>query len=318
MVDAQSSAPDLGKDLLATILSARPGRQVSVPEGIAWGELILPAPDETPVKTPGGLRVLGICSWTLGFLAFETMKLVARKLPSRLDIVGLVTDDPVDPSAKISLARRFWRYYTPPEREEYERGILESALASGIPCFTGQVKCDGFRKLLASWDPDVIVVAGFGQLMDPPILDYPRLGIYNVHPADLLHGHGAGPQPWEDLVARKAATARVTIHRVSEVIDSGSVVGESPLISIRLKDGTLTDDVRMIGEKTLLPVDHMVAELLLEILRRKDSGVAGSVDHIDFGRLFSPDFRKRLMEPIDPEKRGAILPLPSDEIRFTV
>jgi len=217
MTDMERDASALREDLLATILTARPGRQISVPEGVAWGELILPAPDETPVKAGGGLRVLGICSWTLGFLAFETMKLVARRLPSRLDIVGLVTDDPVDPSAKISVARRFWRYYTPAEREAYERGIIESALTSGIPCYTGQVKCDGFRGLLASWDPEVIVVAGFGQLMDPPILEYASRGIYNVHPADLLHGHGAGPQPWEDLVARKAATARVKYQEIFSV-----------------------------------------------------------------------------------------------------
>lgn len=313
-----SDARDHRAGLLSAILSACPGRTVRVPDGIAWGELILPAPGEIPDPTGAGLRVLGICSWTLGFLAFETLKLLARKLPSRIEIVGLVTDDPVDPSARISIARRFWRYYTPEEREEYERGILESALGSGIPCYTGEVKCDGFRKLLADWDPEVILMAGFGQLLDPPILNYPPLGLYNVHPADLLHGHGAGPQPWEDLVARKAATARVAIHRVSEVIDSGSIVGESPPISIRLVDGTLTDDVRMIGEKTLVPVDHMVAELLLELLRRRDAGTPGPVERIDFGKLFPAAFRRRLMEPIDPALRGTILPLPSGEIRYTV
>jgi len=272
-------------DLNERLLRKNPGRKIELLDGVRWGELIHPARDENQNKTGEGLRVLGICSWTLGLLTLETLKLIERKLPSRLDIVGLVTDDPVDRNARITAKKRFWRYYDKARQEEYEEGIIESALTFGIPSYTGDVKNDSFRELLSSWDPEIIVVAAFGQLIDKPIIEYPPYGIYNVHPADLLHHHGAGPQPWEDLVARKASTTRTAIHRVSEKIDSGQVVGESPLINIKLKDGSLSDDVRLIGEKTLMPVDHMVTELILEVIRRKKSGRIEPVERMDFDRF---------------------------------
>lgn len=306
------------EELLSTIIKHNAEREIRIPEGTRWGKLILPAKDENRNKNDKGLRVLGICSWTLGFLAFETLKLIERKLPFKLNIVGLVTDDPADRDAKISIKRRFWRYYDDHQQEKFELGIIESALTFGVPCYTGDVKNDFFRDILAGWDPEVIIVSAFGQIIDRPIIDYPPFGIYNVHPADLLHHHGAGPQPWEDLISRKAKTTRVTIHKVSETIDSGQIVGQSSPINVRLRNNQLTDNVRLIGEKTLLPVDHMVSELICRIIRRKESGRDGPVDKIDFENLFSQSFKDRLMEPIDPTQLGHLLPLPAEDIRYTV
>ena len=306
------------QQLLSSIKEHNKGREITIPQGVKWGELILPARNEIENKNIEGLKVLAICSWTLGFLAFETLKLMERRLPGKLNLVGLVTDDPTDRNAKISKKRRFWRYYDKPHQEEFELGIIESALTFGIPCYTGDVKSEFFRNLLAELNPDLIITSGFGQIIDQPIIDYPAFGIYNIHPADLLNHHGAGPQPWEDLVARKAETTRVTIHKVSTTIDSGDIVGQSSLINVRLKNNEFTDDVRMIGEKTLLPVDHMVAELVCSILRRRNEGLHKPVDKIDFQKLFSQEFKNKLMEPIIPESRGHILPLPSEEIQFTV
>lgn len=304
--------------LLSTIMKHVSGRSILVPEGSEWGKLFLPAKDENPSKRNEGLRVLGICSWTLGFLTFETLKLIEKKLPLKLNIVGLVTDDPVDKNAKISIKRRFWRYYDKHQQEEFEQGIIESALTFGVPCYTGEVKCDCFREILAEWNPDLIIVSGFGQIIDGSIIDYPSMGIYNVHPADLLHHFGAGPQPWEDLIARKARTTRVTIHRVSETIDSGQIVGESPLINVRLSDDSCSDNVRLIGEKTLLPVDHMVAELVCRIIHRKAAGLKSPIASINFEKLFSRKFKKKLMLPIDPAQRGHLLPLPAEDIEYNV
>ncbi|MCK5133310.1 MAG: hypothetical protein KAR40_14305 [Candidatus Sabulitectum sp.] len=306
------------QELLLKIKEHNNGREIRTPRGIRWGELILPAKDETLNKNAEGLKVLAICSWTLGFLAFETLKLIERRLPGELNIVGLVTDDPTDGNAKISKKRRFWRYYDSNQQEEFERGIIESALTFGIPCYTGEVKNEFFRNLLKKWNPDLVVVSAFGQIIDTPIIDYPAYGIYNVHPADLLHHFGAGPQPWEDLVARKAETTRVTIHKVSTTIDSGDIVGQSSPINVRLKNNIFTDNVRLVGEKTLLPVDHMVAELVCQIILRRKAGMVGPLNKIDFERLFSQKFKDKLMESIDPASRGHLLPLPAEDIKFTV
>ena len=257
-------------------------------------------------------------SWTLGLMALEALLSLEASDAGKVTVVGLVTDDPLDADAKICVKRRFWRYYDEPEREDYEWGIVRRALSRGVPCYTGEVKCGAFGEILAKWDPEAIVMAAFGQVIDEEIIRFPAYGMYNVHPSDLLQGHGAGPQPWEDLVERKASSTRVTIHRVSPTVDDGDIVGQSSKINLRLPDGGLSDDVRMIGEKTLVPIGEMVRELTLALADKKASGAKGPLDSLDFGRLFPPELKSRLMEPLDPAQRGHLLPLPKGEEQYTV
>jgi folate-dependent phosphoribosylglycinamide formyltransferase PurN len=299
------------EDLLNRLLSKNPGRTIARPEGAAWGHLILPAPDENPHRPKSGTRVLFIGSWVLGMLGLQGVKKAVRENPGRLNLVTLVTDDPLDPAAKISVHKRFWRYYSEQTREDYELSILEEALTFGVPCYTGEVKNAMFRGLLADWDPEIIVVCAFGQLIDRKIIDRPRLGIYNVHPSDLLHHFGAGPQPWEDIVARKATTNRTSLHWVSETIDEGSVVGQSPPINVALPDGQPCDDVMLIGEKSMVVVPRMVEELLRQLLVRKKSGESGPIAAIDFEQAFTASERDELMQPIDPGRFGKLLALPA-------
>lgn len=313
-----TNALDLENDLLARVTVENPGRRISRVADSRWGRLFLPAPEEVAGRPRQGLRTLCIGSWTLGFLAFETLLSLEKREPGGINLVGLVTDDPLDADAKISVKKRFWRYYEEPEREKYEWGILHRALSRGIPSYTGEVKCGSFREILAVWDPEAIVVAAFGQVIDEAIIDFPGYGIYNVHPSDLLHCHGAGPQPWEDLIERKASSTRVTLHRVSPTIDDGDIVGQSPEINVCLPDGRVSDNVRMIGEKVLVPVGPMVRELALALADRKALGFKGPLDSLNFERIFGPDFKSMLMDPIDPAKRGHVLPLCEGEEQYTV
>ncbi|MCB2186254.1 MAG: hypothetical protein KQJ78_07545 [Deltaproteobacteria bacterium] len=305
-------------DFLRRIVARNPGREIRAPRGPRWGHLILPAPGERPATPGQGLRVLAICSWVMGLLAFEPIKALARREPERLHLVGLVTDDPLDPAARISVKKRFWRYYDQDQQEDYELGMVESALRFGVPCYTGEVKCDYFRDKLAAWDPEVIVVSALGQAVDRPIINYPAFGIYNIHPSDLLHQHGAGPHPWEDMVERQAETTRVTLHRVSETIDGGEIVGQSPLINVRLADGGCSDDVRLLGEKSLLPVAGMVEELIRRVVAKKEAGQTGAIASIDFAQVFAQAFKDKLLEPIDPARRGGLLPLPEEDRDYKV
>ena len=53
-----------------------------------------------------------------------------------------------------------------------ETAIAESALAAGVPVYTGEVKIDEFRKLLARWQPDAIASCVFRQVIDAWIIDW--------------------------------------------------------------------------------------------------------------------------------------------------
>lgn len=302
--------PLLEMDLITKILEKNPKRHVSKLADCRWGHLFVPAPEELACEVRG-LRLLLIGSWTPGLLVLLAMRKMQETYPDKLGLVGLVTDDPLDSKAKITAQKRFWHYYAPLHQEKYVQDVIDLALGAGLPCFTGEVKSQAFKKLLAEWNPDAIVVVGFGQLIDKTILDMPRFGVYNVHPSDLLSKHGMGPQPWEDLITRQEAHTRVSVHIMSEEIDAGAVLGASPLINVGLKDGTVPSDVLMIAEKTILPMQNMVCELIRQLIKLGETEASGPLGRIDFESCFSAKERAELSAPLDPDKRGLLLPLPA-------
>src|SRR5262249_49494980 len=191
--------------------------------GARWGELILPASDEAAPRSSGGLRVVMFASFEFGYMALQSVKAYARRYPERVQLVGLVTDDPVNPTARIALNKRVWKFLDRDETFAIETAVVESALSDGVPAYTGEIKVDGFRDLLTAWRPDAIISCVFGQVIDAWIINRPAYGIYNFHPSDLAHGFGAGPAPADDLAARGMTSTVWSIHQVSEAVDAGHV-----------------------------------------------------------------------------------------------
>ena len=298
------------------LLNDEPQRKIINPDNARWGELILPSPHERSERIDHGARILLFAGYLYGYLLMETLKECERRFPGRFSLIGLVTDDPANPEAKISRKKRLWSLVDFPETILLETEMIESALTFGIPCYTGEVKSDYFRRLLDEWKPDAIISCVFGQLIDKTIIDCPPYGIYNFHAADLAAGYGAGPRFWEDTMARELATTKVTVHWVSEEIDTGHIVGQSPPINIRMPDGSYPDDAAMLLYKTVVPVDQMGAKLVSEIIRRKETGKTGFVDALDFVADFSEERRRQLLEPIRDRVPDCRLPRPCEPIRF--
>ncbi len=310
--------PDDESSINYELFQDDPGRKVISFEDSRWGELILPAPDESPGKAKEGFRIAVFASFLLGYLLLETLTEMERRNPGKINIVGLVTDDPANLRARISAERRIWRLFEMKKKVELEKVMIESALTSGIPCFTGEVKTDSFRNLLARWNPQAILVCVFGQILDQPIIDYPAFGIYNFHPADLVSHHGAGPKPYEDLIARHAECSKVTVHRVTKEVDAGPVVGQSPPISVRLKNGETANDVLVINDKMLVPIDRMTACLVSELVCKRDLGESGCIEGLNFEELFPQEYKERLMQPIEENVPKSELPLLDREIEFAL
>jgi len=302
---------------LNEILIADDHNRKTIPvEGTRWGELIIPAKHENPDKTKEGLRILAVASFDYGYVMLETLKECEKRFPNRLNIVGLVTDDPANQEAKISMKRRIWRMFDDKGKLEEEKVIVESALSFGVPCYTGEIKIDYFNKLLAAWNPDAILVFVFGQFFNKEIINYSNLGIYNFHPADLANNYGAGPQPFEDMIERRAETSKLTIHHITEDVDAGHIVGQSPPVNIKLKNGNLTDKVLVLEDKLMEPVEKMSAILISELILRKESGKTGKIDKIDFDKFFTEKEKEGLMKPIQSNNYKTKLPVLSEDSVF--
>ena len=214
---------------------------------------------KTLVKQAKGLRIVLFASYRTGLLLLKTLIKFEEKHPDKLSIIGLVTDDPLSPHARISMKRRIWRFFDDEKKLGIEEAIVETALAFGIPCYTGAVKTTYARKLIHRWNPDAIQVFVFGQIIDEPIIRMPVYGIYNYHPADLLHHHGAGPRPYQDLIERNASTSLFTIHQLSIELDAGHVLGQSPPINVRYRNGEISKNLLIIEDKMIEPMDYMAS-----------------------------------------------------------
>ena len=280
----------------------KPGRRFETEDDIRWGGLIQPAPTENPDKTGDGLKVVLFGSWEFGYLVLESLKEYEKSFPEKLNIVGLVTDNPLNPDAKISLKKRVWNLIDLPYRVFDETLTIESGLSHGIQVYTGEVKTESFYRLMEQWNPDAVLVCVFGQIINSKILNLPAYGIYNFHPSDLTRHQGAGPAPYDDLAARNAETAVWSVHHVTEEIDSGHVLGQSPPIYVRNTKGILPGDPLVVYQKMGEALPSLTFFLVEELSRRVELNKSGAIDHMEFNSLVSDKVKKRLMQPITSDK----------------
>jgi folate-dependent phosphoribosylglycinamide formyltransferase PurN len=267
-------------------------------ETIRWGEFIEPNSDPRPIPKKETLRLAVIASLPGGFLTLKTLLAYANSFPEKLHIVCLLTDDPGNPDARISVKKRIWHHHSDMERRQIEQETVKTALEAGIPVYTGDIKQDWFRSILSELLPHAVLCNGFGQLVDRPFLQIPELGVYNFHPSDLAQGFGAGPAPYEESRSRDAKTTCWTVHLMNEAIDDGHIVGSSPPINIRHADGTFPADPTDYYSKIADGLDHLVFHAVDRLIEWHESGQTVPMSKIEFERLFTDKIKARMLEPI--------------------
>ncbi|MDR0993319.1 MAG: methionyl-tRNA formyltransferase [Verrucomicrobiota bacterium] len=78
--------------------------------------------------------------------------------------------------------------------------------------------------LVAALDPDVLVVASYGQFLGADLLAIPRLGTLNVHPSMLPKYRGASPIQW--ALANGDAQTGVSVLYVTPRMDAGDLLAQ--------------------------------------------------------------------------------------------
>lgn len=77
-------------------------------------------------------------------------------------------------------------------------------------------------EVLKTFEPDIILVAAFGQILKEDILNLPKLGCYNVHGSLLPKYRGAAPI--QRAIWDGEKTTGVTIQRIVKKLDAGDIV----------------------------------------------------------------------------------------------
>jgi methionyl-tRNA formyltransferase len=85
-----------------------------------------------------------------------------------------------------------------------------------------RLKDPAFQDALRALAPELIVVAAYGKILPPSILDLPADGCINVHASCLPRHRGAAPIAWA-ILAGDAITG-VTIMAMNEEMDAGDIL----------------------------------------------------------------------------------------------
>jgi len=106
---------------------------------------------------------------------------------------------------------------------------------------------------LADYNPEVIVVAAFGQILPPAVLGIPRYGCLNIHPS-LLPKY-RGPSPVAAAVLAGDEFTGVSLMLMDKGLDTGPVLARAQIgISAHDTTGTLTSKLSLIGAGVLQEV----------------------------------------------------------------
>jgi methionyl-tRNA formyltransferase len=155
------------------------------------------------------------------------------------------------------------------------------ALALNIPVMQPEkLRMPGAMEQLRAWQPDLIVVAAFGQILKKEVLELPRYGCINVHASLLPRWRGAAPVN-AAILAGDEETG-VTIMQMDVGLDTGPMLAKR---SIRLTPDDTTGSV-------LQKLSTLGADLLMETLPDYLSGkLAPQPQPVD-GVTYAPMLKK--------------------------
>ena len=151
----------------------------------------------------------------------------------------------------------------------------------GIPVIQPEkLRIPEAMEQLRAWNPDLIVVAAFGQILRKDILDLPPQGCINVHASLLPRWRGAAPI--NAAILQGDQETGVTIMKMDAGLDTGPMLAQR---AIRL---TRDDTAGSVTER----LSHLGADLLVETLPDYLSGKIQPVPQPEEGMTYAPMLKK--------------------------
>lgn len=170
-----------------------------------------------------------------------------RLLASSHDVVGLVTQPD----------------RTGPGRHTHIPPLKQAAIAAEVPVFQPEnVNLPESLAKLREFGADLFVVAAYGQILKPALLEIPRLGAINIHASLLPRHRGAAPINYAILAGD--VESGVSIFQIEPKLDAGPVLGMTRTpIGPKETAGDLE-----------LRLSQLAPDLIVEVVNRIESGTA--------------------------------------------
>ena len=127
--------------------------------------------------------------------------------------------------------------------------VKETAIAHDIPVYQPvRVRQPECIEYLRQYNPDIIIVVAFGQILPKEILEMPKYGCVNVHASLLPKYRGAAPIQW--AVINGEEVTGVTTMRMDEGLDTGDMIMKTELsLDPKETGGSLFDKLAHEGAK---------------------------------------------------------------------
>ncbi|MBO5372732.1 MAG: methionyl-tRNA formyltransferase [Lachnospiraceae bacterium] len=127
--------------------------------------------------------------------------------------------------------------------------VKECALSHGIEVYQpNRVRKTECIEYLAKYQPEIIIVAAFGQILPKEILDMPKYGCVNVHASLLPKYRGAAPIQWS--VINGDTVSGVTTMRMDVGLDTGDMIEKAEVVLAEDETGgSLFDRLAEVGAK---------------------------------------------------------------------
>ena len=165
--------------------------------------------------------------------------------------------------------------------------VKEVAMKYGIPCLQPKRIRKEYEEVL-NYEPDLILVCAYGQIIPKAVLDHPRYGCVNTH-GSLLPKYRGGAPIQRSIIEGEKETG-ITLMYMSEKMDEGDILAQDKLVIAdddtnsslfsKMSDlalAMLRRDLDKIirGEIKAIPQDHDKATYAYN-LKKED-------EYIDFG-----------------------------------
>ena len=133
---------------------------------------------------------------------------------------------------------------------------------------------------IISWQPDVIIVTAFGQILRPEVLNLPSHGCINIHASLLPRWRGAAPI--QAAIMHGDLETGISIMQMDPGVDTG------PVLSQRSIPILANDTTSSLGES----LSRIGAELLLDTLPDYVNGKIQPVSQDGSQATYAPMFKK--------------------------
>jgi methionyl-tRNA formyltransferase len=135
--------------------------------------------------------------------------------------------------------------------------VKQFALEKGLPVMQpSTLKTEEAKKLIASLDADIMVVAAYGLILPQAILQIPRNGCLNIHASLLPRWRGAAPIQ-RAILAGDSETG-ITIMKMDEGLDTGDM----------LLKKVCPIDAGETSQSLHDKLEHLGAQAIVEVLKK--------------------------------------------------